>query len=643
MLSKEYFRWAVVADRKEMDDLNDYVSERTTTRRFSKPQNLQNYDLPTPHKGSSRSQSPRKAPFHFLRNDLTLLLGPSGHKLITNTWSKHHLRTIEQDPSRLRPALVRLFSVAARIAAPKGLGHALKRLVGDFERLYFPIVADADLSEHRKEARRFAVLSVLQNGQGGHLLSGILGASSSHSDGASSAEFNPSRHIERDPVQARRQFLFEAAYRSKSWSEAYKQARLISPTQHANPKFETKFIEVYRSLQCTECAQSKKKQALVDLACCSSQRRLQRVAYALKAASSLSPACRPGELEKVLCDLLPAGDPWWRSSLSRLYRHRPVATRWTSDFRRLCQVEPSSRDLCKVVLNILGFSRTRATLSLQRHRLIAPCLEIEPKLARIRLERVRETVKVWLDLAPPSCTHPSHNGTLVNLSNTLWGCITDACLRLHVEVPVQVRVSFQTQPALVLQTSRKRLISVNPDFLASSQSEQKMLLARAVFRHAGGLEQLEQRALDLFRPKPALSRALDYAEWSGHDSTPLEQLPGEPDINETVVALEEMYWTTHDTHYRRLAEVVNQGCWCPLFDREADLFGSSFVDIVSASHALLKTQSLGPRCAQAALEQGLGFLTGIADDCPAVILRLQTLWLASAESFQQRSPRGTTR
>jgi len=171
-----------------------------------------------------------------------------------------------------------------------------------------------------------------------------------------------------------------------------------------------------------------------------------------------------------------------------------------------------------------------------------------------------------------------------------------------------------------------------------------MLLARALFRHAAGLDDLERRASTFTQPQGALQRGLEYAEWCGYDYSPLDQIHSSNiDSNEAIVALEEMYWQTRDSHFQRLAATLSRGCWCPLFDREADLFASSYVDVVSASYALLQAAAPTHRLKQTCTREGLSALLEVADDFPALCLRLQTLWFATIDEQQKRQRPSATK
>jgi hypothetical protein len=305
MRSKEQFQGAAVADREEVSELYDYLARRLLAKSFSKSVSEHSYGLNAEH---VRQASTRQlSPYHYLRTDLTLLLGASGSKLLNKTWSKYRLSPTESDRVRLRPCLMKLFSVAARIAATRGVGHALKRLVSDFEKAYFPVVVDQDMSNHRRTSRRFALLSVLQSGQGSHLLHGILEDPEGQEQTLSRAKNSyPSGHIEQDPNVARRQFLFEASYRAKSWSEAYRQARILkclAPTSARHKAVNRRLGRVAQGLLENGCPKSKKKQILSDLASLPELAIQRRIGFALDSLGSRSLGCRPGQVEGTALEL----------------------------------------------------------------------------------------------------------------------------------------------------------------------------------------------------------------------------------------------------------------------------------------------------------------------------------------------------
>ena len=616
MISKEQLRPTPAVEQAETDQPATTLS-RVAVRKVFRKTNRPKAVKPRP----KRHLVP---PFYFLRTDLNVLLGPSGGKLLNNTWSKFHLNPNERAPERLRPALLKLFSVAARIAAPRGVGQALRRLLADFERTYFPVVEDPALEAKKRNQRRFALLSVIQNGQGGALLNSIT----SESQPAITERTLPSRLIEEDPTRARRRFLFEAAYRSKSWSEAYRQGRLLLAQGTPRNRLGRKFSNTCRQLLGQEGSESKKKQVLSDLAGDERLSVSERLEMALRAASPYPRCCRPGSQENMLRELLPPGNPWWRCSLNRLYRHCPTPLTWLSDLRSLWQCEPWIRPQLRVLLNTLRLPRGRALSSICKRGLADKALaRCGQDRALLTLEKVRGEVSRWQGLVPPVDEDCTSGGAVVKLPSHLWAFISEVCFKLGSEVPVYARTNFQMMPVEIGLCHGRRFISLSPEFLSSGSEARQFLLARALFRSATGLDALERRAYKLADPEHNFERAMAYAEWSGHYYPILEEAcQGTATRESLLVGLEEMFWQTGDPAYRDFALVCHRRCWSPLFDRESDLFAASFVDTISASHALLKTDPRARRLVPVCEQQGLSTVVPHCQDYPAVCLRLQTLW-----------------
>lgn len=622
MLGKKHWESAVVADTSEIDRLSNYLSQKKTSRCFAKkPQP----DLVVaPISGETRSQTP---PFHYLKQDLNVLLGPSGTKLLTNTWSKFHLSPAERSPQRLRGALVKLFAVASRVAAPRGVGQALKRLVADFERLYFPIVENPQSENTHHKARRFALLTVLQNGQGDHLLNHLLGEKMPDKKRPSL----PSRLIEDDHHVARRKFLFEQAYRAKSWSEAYQQARLLTGSSDpaARALLEGRYLQVCQALGKQHMSPAKKKQLLVDLAQLIKDDRERRLDFALKAVSAPIKNCRPGDIERLVCDLLSPTDPRWQLVWGRLYRHQPQSKQWMSDLRTLWQSEPALQPKLKLLLNLLRLPRVRVEKAMTQ-RDVSGRFRLIPSLStfRVRLHKVREQVHRWQELVPPDEAPSGACGAVVNLSSDIWGFVSLVCSQLDIEAPVYARTNFQVQPVLVGSRQGKKYLSFAPEFFQYEPEEQKFLLARGLFRGAAGLDALEARLGGCSNPEALRNLAVAYCRWTGRHNALLEEdSVEEVSLPVLLVALEELYWESQDEAFVMLAEVAHRQCWCPLFESEADLFASSFVQVVTASHALIRTLADSHGAAKICGSYGMSALFDDRDRRSVLALRLQRLWV----------------
>ena len=637
MRNKEHFCAAAVACDQEVDQLSDYFTKRLLQKSFSKGLSEESYGLKV--RDTPLQDGHQICAYHYLRTDLTLLLGAHGSKLLNNTWTKHELTTTERDPSKLRPALMKLFSVAARIAATKGMGHALKRLVADFEKCYFPVV-EHDVNLHRQTSRRFALLSVLQCGQGSHLLHGILDDPEGLRETVTRAKNSyPSRHLEQDPAVARRQFLFESAYRAKSWSEAYRQARLLkslAPGGSRHQSVNRRLGRVFEGILVGGCPKPKKKQILTDLASFPDLAVRRKTNFALDALGSRVEGCRPGEIEAQALSLLHPGDPWWRVSLNRLYRHAAVPERWMDDLRTLCHSENNLRGFCRAVLNILRYSGARAHLNLARNGLGERCFTPNRNTSRARLERVREEVRGWQALLPPPLDSQNKTyGAAIKLSDELWRFLAEMSGTLGIETLLRAMSKYQTRPVKLVKLGGHSVLQFSPDFFLCCLAEQRFILARTLFREAAGLNLLERRVSTLDTPERILERAIDYAEWRGQLRPYLEEFRGKNPSREVVqLALEETYWATGDPVYQKLAVICHQGDWCPLFDREADLFAASYCDLVGASQALVKSAFWGKQISRVCDKDGLGPLITAGRECPALCLRLQTLWMSVADEVQ---------
>jgi hypothetical protein len=126
-----------------------------------------------------------------------------------------------------------------------------------------------------------------------------------------------------------------------------------------------------------------------------------------------------------------------------------------------------------------------------------------------------------------------------------------------------------------------------------------------------------------------------YAEWQGHLHFALRDAQtASSNFQAVLIGLEEMYWDTGDEHYRRFAHLCHYQAWCPLFDREADLFAATFADIVRVSYAITTGELWGKDLLKTCHEQGLSALTKPSVDCTALHLRLQTVWMEAADQTQ---------
>jgi hypothetical protein len=254
---------AAVARSEEIHQLSTFLSPYQQPRAFRKelPRALLQMALAV---DDEVEEPERRPPFHHLRDELALLLGVSGSNLVVKTWEQHGLELHETSADRLRPALLKLFSTAARIAAPRGSSLGLKAVVRAFESDYFPISpAGKAMPTAQDRDQRFTLLALIQNGQGLSLLPAPKLANGVSANGAphegtshlGSAPPSPlaepdfSARDEAERLRVRREFLFESCCRAKSWTEAYRHSRLLSlgePQTRLSASVQRRLPEVYR-------------------------------------------------------------------------------------------------------------------------------------------------------------------------------------------------------------------------------------------------------------------------------------------------------------------------------------------------------------------------------------------------------------
>jgi hypothetical protein len=240
---------AAVAQAEEIHRLSCFLSPYLQPRTFSK-EPAEAFEcrpgLAGPRTEEEADGGPQP-PFLHLRDELALLLGISGSNLVLSTWERHHLDPLERDPERLRPALLKLFATAARIAAPRGCNQGLKALLRGFENAYFPVSPAGKTSSETVENHRFSLLALIQTGRGANLLkpgvTTVLGTSATPIKSVVPPEPGA------DLTKLRREFLFESCCRAKSWTEAYRHSRVLSygnPRPRLSMSTERRLAEVYR-------------------------------------------------------------------------------------------------------------------------------------------------------------------------------------------------------------------------------------------------------------------------------------------------------------------------------------------------------------------------------------------------------------
>jgi hypothetical protein len=640
---------AAVAQADEIHKLSRFLSPYLQPRSFCKelPESLpkpQGTEQPSANSTDlPAARDAWRAPFHHLRDEFGLLLGIAGCNLVLKTWERHHLAAHDREPEKLRPALLKLFSTAARIAAPRGSSQALKAIVRGFEVNYFPVTPASVGTTGAAQNHRFSLLALIQTGQGAKLLTTTVLKTS-----AGALNRNPSATSEdKESQRLRREFLFESSCRAKSWTEAYRQSRLLSygtPRPKMSSSMERRLIEVYRQNLGSKMPGSKKKQLLADIARLPAEYDEQPQEFALRAVSSVAVSCRPGEDDALLCQMLPASDPRWRISLRHLYRHRPMADTWMTNLRKFWQQEPSLRPLTRLLFSLMRFSRRRAEAA---YASLPPIHSSEPLEAcqlRARLLRAREEVGAWNQLLPeePGAEDMDPGGTVIKVRRTLWDHIVKVSHELGLSAPQRVRVVPRFDNTGVRVSHGETELVVSPIMLSTREGEARFLVARALYRHAVGLDGLEKRGQTLSCLGAIAERAAAHTEWSCYSREALTslQLQG-VEVEELQVALEELYWQTNDPVYSRLCEVMANRCWCPRAELAADSYAHRFCDMIDATYAVIGT---GLDCLphyRACETSGVGFLIPKLKDYPGLAIRLQSLWMSGFEEVQKQRPSPT--
>ena len=624
---------AAVARSEEIRDLSSFLTPYKQPRSFCKDLPLVASEV---RPGALSAQVDEDSdlvqrPFHHLREELALLLGVSGSNLVLSTWERHGLDLQETNPERLRPALLKLFSTAARIAAPRGNSLGLKAVIRAFESDYFPITPATP--GNSLDTHRFSLLALIQTGRGASLLSNAL----SKSNGTAAPVASDSQR-----VRLRREFLFESSVRAKSWTEAYRHSRVLtygSPRPKMSLSVERRLAEVYRNNLGSRIPGSKKKQLLADIARLPAEYDEQPEEFALRAVSALAVSCRPGEDDALLCRLLPASDPRWRVSMRRLYRHRPQANSWMTTLRKLWQQEPTLRPYCRLLFSLLRFSRRRAEVAFASLPVVESSERLELCQLKSRMARAREEVQAWEDVVGrgEGKTEPP-GGTFVNVRRTLWEHIVKVAHELGLPAPRRVRVVPRFDDIGMRTLNGETELVVSPVMLSTREGEARFLVARAMYRHAVGLDALESAGRELVHLPAIAARAVAHAESHGYSLEPFSVWQnGETsvELDELQVALEEMYWSTGDAVFARLCELLANRCWCPRAELEADLYAHRFCDAIDATYGVLSTGLACLPLYRDCESTGIAAMLPRLKDYPNVVLRLQNLWMSGTEEVQK--------
>lgn len=645
---------AATASSDEIDQLSEFLTPYLNRRPFCKGvSDFQHAVFPkavprASRRGLRRAERP---PYHYLKAELSERLGEQEATLVRRVWQRHQLGQFESQPARLRPALRKLFATAARLAAPKDAGGAVKAILQNFERQYFKVNDPGFRGEPRPSEQRLGLLALIRTGDAGRLLESVLCSKGVYSAQPNKPNPSPSNRIDDDLVRLRREFLLEAAHRAGDWGKAYRQGRLLklsNPRLAPSNKSSRQFREACRQLLLRGGEPpSKQKQLLVDIASTSTTSHATRVEFALRASASTTKTCRPGELELILCQLLAPSDPRWQINLRRLYRHRPMAFSWLSSLRKLWHHEPGLRAHCRVLFSLLKHSRHRAEAALVTNGLAGHPPKIQAGQLLARLNRACEAVQDWSAVVGQSDFResPVETGYPVQLPADLRDHILKVSRKLGETPPVVARVVPQFQHVEVTGAWEKKELLISPCLFSVPHGEAKFIVARALFRHVCGLDRIQRRTEGLGELAALSERAAAHCEWMGHDREPwniqgsqnlVYSRPSDLKREETQVALEELYWQTGDDAYLRFSKILNNRCWCPQGEFEADLFASSFCDSVSASYGVLATT---PNCQLLYRQsQRSGLTTAIAEVArrPVLALRLQNLWMSGHEELQKQ-------
>jgi hypothetical protein len=262
---------------------------------------------------------------------------------------------------------------------------------------------------------------------------------------------------------------------------------------------------------------------------------------------------------------------------------------------------------------------------------------------RARLARAGQEVAGWMSLlpAPEEAPWEGSGGTVIQLRKSLWEHIVKVAHDLGQTAPRQVRVVPRFDDVGVRTSNGISELLVSPVMLSTREGEARFLIARALFRHASGLDELERRGQPMSRLGAIAERTEAYAEWRCHGRESLAFLEGwredrqELERGELQVALEELYWATQDPVYARLCEVLANACWCPRSELEADIFAHRYCDLIDATYGVLATGLACLPLYRTAESSGISALLPQLQGYPALVLRLQSLWMSASEEVQK--------
>jgi hypothetical protein len=260
------------------------------------------------------------------------------------------------------------------------------------------------------------------------------------------------------------------------------------------------------------------------------------------------------------------------------------------------------------------------------------------------VERVRREVEAWQSLLPQTEAEDSAaaplGGTVINLRKSLWEHIVRVSAELGLPAPLRVRVVARFDEIAMVEAEGGHELVVGPVMLSTREGESRFLIARALFRHASGLDRLAAGGQSLDGLEQLVERVRAYNEWMCHTPEPLAYLSepsddGTLEVDELQVALEELFWSTGDTVYASFCEVLANRCWCPRGELEADLFAHRYCDIIDATYAVMASGLSDLTLYRECEAHGISSLLPQMKARPALVLRMQSLWMSGSEEIQK--------
>ena len=592
----------IIAKANEIKKLLRYQTECRFQRKFSKTPALLVYQ-------SLFSRSP----YYFLLDQWVAHLGSRAERTLRETWHEFGLEPNETRSSLLRPCLLKCFLKATQLAVHPESLEQIRKSLSAFEGNYFNLRT----SRVSDETSRFTLLACLQKGLGA-----LLVGPARESDRQSS-----SHKLSCEPSVAEWELQLESDCRNGRWIDAWR--RLKKRKSLGTTTSAYKLLKILDGLSAEGYHQGAGSQLLGELAGHTKFTRVQRRKFACRAWDHRELQCRVGRLEQTTLELFSVRDPVWTKSLESLYRNCSVPQRWRNDLRTLSRKGAWKKRKCRILFDLLRYPVARAQHSLEQNLRSQTHQPFDYAEALESLRVSRASTALWLErLEAVLDSEIGATGELVLLSRETEDVLTEVCGLFSLPKEQRVEVSLQFDAVKFRSRGGDLSILVHPEFLSCPESQQQFLLARAVFRELSGLRELEKRIRVLSTPKGLANRALEYAEWNGHDYQLLDTARrDEVQVEVLLSALETTYWKTEDRFYRSLALLLCQPGWTPSLEARADVFASQFTDVVSASHALVKEDMWSRNVLGLSPAQGLEPLTRTRGQFSRLCLRLQRLWI----------------